>query len=275
MTPAPAFRARFVNVTGLGPLTEIFPVRLSGRWGAVVLGGLLCLVGALFVVGALGYTLVQDNRLGPDGGRETLTTFTLPIAGTGLFLGAAGLVSLWKGYRNWNLAAALYRDGLAYSDYNGVRQFRWTDITSVKSNIKLEYGEEGISGVSLVYKMYDRDGKALELNDEIKNVGALVQKIQTAIYPHIYTEAAERFNSGKTVNFGKITIGQNGLEVGKRMIPWAEVGHIEFKKAQLHVVRNDKTRSRAATVAANAVPNFPVLIALVQQVSEARARRSG
>lgn len=275
MAGRPPSPARFANVIGLGPLTEIFPVRLGARWGAVALGGLLCLLGALFVVGALGYTLYQDSRLGPDAAREMLTTFTLPIAGTGLFLGAAGLVSMWKGYRNWHVAAALYRDGLAYSDLSGVRQFRWTDITSVTSNMKLEYGEEGIAGIKLIYRLYDRNGKALELNEEIGNVRGLVQKIQAAIYPHIYMEAAERFNSGKTVNFGKITIGQKGLEVGKRMIPWEEVGRIEFKKAQLHVVRNDQARSRAGTVAADSVPNFPVLIALVQQVNEARARRQG
>lgn len=271
MNPGAPPPARFANVTGLGPLTEVFPAGAASRWGAVVLGGLLCLLGVLFVIGAAGYTLVQMDRLGRDDLTQTLTTFTLPIAGTGLFLGVAGLVALWRGYRNWNVAAALYRDGMAYSDHNGVRQWRWTDITAVTSNYELEYGEEGLAGVSINYKVFDRNGLALEPADSIRNPGGLAAKINTAIYPHIYKEAAERFNSGKTVNFGKITIGQNGIEVGKRQIPWAEVGHIEVKRGQLHVVRNDPARSRAGTVAADSVPNYPVLVALVQGITAGRS----
>lgn len=260
--PTPAV---FANVTGLGPLAEIFPVRSAARSGAIVLGGLLSLFGALFVVGAVVYTLIQLDRLGRGALAETVTTFLLPIGGIGLLLEAAGLVLFWKGYRSRNLVAAIYQDGLAYSDHQGIRQYRWTDITALTTKLELEYGEEGISGMSVKYKVYDRNGFAFELADSIQNVGALAAKIQTAIYPHVYAEAAERFNAGKPVTFGRVTIGQKGIDVGKRRISWDQVGHVEVKKGRLHVVRNDKTR--AGTVAADAVPNYMVVIALVQQIT--------
>lgn len=259
--------ALFSNVFGLGERLGLYPVKRFSRWGTLITGLVLAGGGFLTLLGGAAYTLLQINRFGPAVQNNMFSSIFVPAACVGSLLVLFGAAAVWSAYNNWKKAAALYRDGFAYSDRGGVRQFHWNDVHSMTSAVTRHYRNGIYTGTSHIYTLVVRDNQRIILNDALQNVEELAGAIQQNIFPHLYKDAADRFNAGQTVAFGNVSIHKNGITIGKKDYGWEDVQQVTINNGFLTVTRKGGGLFKGAAAAASTVPNLPVLLSIVNQVT--------
>ena len=254
----------FNNVFGLGAPIQVFNLRKRNRWGswfAIV----LFLGGALVVFGyGLLSTFDRWQRFGPA---VILKTITPPlIIAAILFL--LGVWALWAMLSNVKMSAVLYSDGLAYHDRKGLQSWRYDEVATMSSAVTKHYTNGIYTGTTHIYTLVKKDGNRLVLNDSLEQIEDLANKIQDRIFPILYPLYAQEYNSGKTLTFGPVTMSkQAGITIGKKNYPWDEVKQVSIQRGFIQVAKKDGGWFSGANVSASSVPNLPVLLSLLDQIT--------
>ena len=255
----------FKNVFGLGPQVQLFAKKNSARWRGVIFGLIFSGGGfASFLIGGF-YVLYSINRYGPAVRARSMENYLIPAVMIGLTLLAIGLLTLFSTYRNWKLAAAVYRDGFAFSDSKGVNVFRWLDIQSLTSAVTKHYRNGIYTGTTHIYTVIDRQGKKVLLKDSLPQVEAFAKAVEDAIFPHLYKAAADQYNSGAPVVFGPIALNKAGITFGKNNYKWEAVGKITIESGMLKIAQKDGKWFSGAAMPVARIPNFSVLASILSQ----------
>ena len=258
--------AGFTNVIGLGLPQAVFPVKRTSKYGSLVFAVFLLGAAALLALGSLVYTFYQVNRLGPAVMERMIRDTVLPLSCGALVTFGLGLLAAWSAYSNWKKTVVVYTDGLAYSDRKGLRQARWDQIASLTSAVTKHYRNGIYTGTSHAYTVLSREGEKWVFNDSIQNVEALSNHIRQGTYPHLYEDAADAYNAGKTLQFGSVAISKAGIQLGKKSYQWDEVLHVSVRQGVLKVAKHDGGWFSGANIAVSSIPNLPVLLSIIDQV---------
>jgi hypothetical protein len=77
--------------------------------------------------------------------------------------------------------------------------------------------------------VYQTDGQRIKLGVAIQNSNSLGLTVQAEVCKRLLPRAIETYKAGGTVAFGpEITLSQQGLASGQKMLPWSAVAHIKF-----------------------------------------------
>jgi len=255
----------FKDVFGLGQQVQVFAKKNAARWRGVIIGIIFSGGGfASFLIGGF-YVLYSINKFGPAVRDRSMENYLIPAVMIGLTLLVIGLLTLFSTYRNWKLAAGVYRDGFALSDNKGLHVFRWQDIQSLTSAVTKHYRNGIYTGTTHLYTIIDRQGKKAVLKDSLPKVEEIAKAIDDGIFPHLYKWAADRYNTGAMVAFGPVSISKTGITVGKNSYQWDAVGQIKIESGYLKIAQKDGKWFSGASMPVSGIPNFRVLVSILSQ----------
>jgi hypothetical protein len=250
------------TVMGLGAPRQFFPVKKMNRLGNLI-AFILLLVGSLlvFLYGLYGaYAAYQKHGLVMFE-EELIVPATLAL---GMLV--LGLVAGGAAYRNWKKGVVVYERGFAFHDRNGIQTWNWQDVISVTAAITRHYANGIYTGTTHVYSLINRQNQRLVLSDIYTKVEELAKIIQDSIYPLLYDQAAQQYNTGQKLVFGPVVISKDGIQVGKKAYPWSEVQQVSIHQGNLKVSKKSGGWFSGTRVSASAIPNLNILLNIIHQV---------
>jgi hypothetical protein len=185
----------------------------------------------------------------------------------GLLLAVLGIFLV---LRSWNvlkssLAVYLCEQGLIYSRANVSPQpFRWDQIQVWRSVTK-HYRNGVYTGTTSVYTIQRQDGYRVVLSDDLHQIQSLGETICNQVTKWRLPHALQAYQRGETVQFGSLSLNQQGISNGSDLLPWSQIEAIDVKEGVVSVKRRGSW-FRWCKVGASAIPNVFVFLALVSAV---------
>jgi hypothetical protein len=220
-------------------------------FGFVMIGG-----GAAAII--IGIILALAHRAGFRPGY----LLWVPVGGLLVFLGTLLVVHT---LRNLTLRVAIFPDGLVRIRHRAVDIYYWDEIEKVYQQVTNHYYNGVYTGTSYVYRVHRNDGQKVVFNDQVKNVQNLGDLIQQEVMRCLLPRAFARYQEGKPVTFGKITVEQEGLTYNNAFLPWREVQSVKLAQGMLVVNQEGKWLSWCKVSVAS-IPNLFVLLALIDNI---------
>ncbi|HBG74070.1 MAG: hypothetical protein A2X25_08265 [Chloroflexi bacterium GWB2_49_20] len=260
MTPS-ELPEEFSSMAGFGELVNFFPARKIKFWLPVIYGTVFLIISlASFLFGIT----MSSQEIRQHG---TIVVGSL-LFWPGIIALTAFLLAVWMAwlaYTRWGLSAAVYQNGFAFNNRKGLHTWFWQDVVSLYMAVTRHYTNGIYSGTTHVYSIVNKNGKCLVLNDVINKVEEMAGLIEEYIYSGLYSQASQSYNSGKKLAFGNVILDAGGIGIGKKEYAWNQVERVFLRQGVLHIVRKDGSFFKNARVRVAAIPNFRVLISILEQ----------
>ncbi len=249
----------FTAVVGLGAFKSDHSPTKRSRWLNTIIFGLLVAAGPVLLVIAAFVAYDAYNRHGLS--KVDDSGFLLPLicGGIAIPLGLYGLYSAW---RNWPLAAALYDNGFAYNDRNGLKQVRWDNVEAVWQNITKHYRNGIYTGTIYLYTVQTKDKQKIVLDNKFSKIADLGNAIVTGSTSALFPRYAQALQQGQRLTFGPLAIDPQGLYAGSKSLQWSEIKGIKIQKGTISVKKEGKWLNWA-TATVPQIPNFLIFYNLV------------
>jgi hypothetical protein len=242
------------------------PTAATAQYGPVLaeygpVGGLVRRLAVLgLVCGSIGGCLLVEaagSRLG--GGAK------LAMAGMALLcLGVIGYMA-WRIVPNLHRRVQVVADGLVIHRGSQVDRCRWQDVTSVRQLVARGYRNGIYTGTTHLYWIDRVTGPQLVFDDLLRGVEALGDTIQAQTLPHLLQQALDRYNSGGSVQFGKIAVSPQGVYNGKETLPWSAIQGVKLDQGFIAVNTQGQWR-RWTHLRIGKTPNIYVFVAMVNRI---------
>jgi hypothetical protein len=203
--------------------------------------------------------------------------YVTSIVGGGLFLLMGAMVWTWSILGRWDEMVAVFQDGMACTDGDKVRGFRWGEIVSLQA-------KGHTTGRARWFRLLKRpsyniitdDGYLVTLDRSMPHVEDLYDQVRNRAKPHLLSRCQRFFESGQTVPFGPVSLSaEGGIHVGKRSIAWDDIGGVAVYGSAIHVKplrRGIKGMlSRGLSIPAHRVHNLDVFMAITNDIVQALA----
>ncbi len=233
----------------LGTFQGTYAPTVGSTTGTVIFGVIMGIIGlALFFVGGGSVA---------DGGIVGVIFGVLLLAGGGYVL--------YRGYDNAGKSVQVYADGLVSITRQGTGAFRWDQIIGTWQSVTRHYRNGIYTGTTHIYTIQGADGRKAVFNDALRNVERLGNTIQQETFKHLFPRAVMSFMAGQSLNFGKLTISQQGVSNGREVVPWGEIKQFRLHQGVISISKQGKWFNWSnATVAQT--PNVFVFLALVDHI---------
>ena len=258
----------FQTIRGLGE-----PVRtygLSGLDKALIItstGGFMVAAVAMMYAGLV---LVPQRFPGFS------MQYIAAIVGGGLFLLTGAMVWTWAILGRWDEMVAVFQDGMACTDGDKVRGFRWGEIVSLQAHGHTPKRFRWLRMFKRPsYNIITDDGYLVTLDRSMPNVEDLYEQVRDRAKPHLLTRCQRFFESGQTVPFGPLAISaERGIQLGNRAIAWEDIGGVASHGGSIHVqpLRRGFLKgvlARGITVPAHKVHNLDIFLAITNDIVQA------
>jgi hypothetical protein len=177
-----------------------------------------------------------------------------------------GIIGCVAAYYQLGFKVIVHEGGLLQVRRTGERVIPWEDIECVWQQITEHYTNGIYTGTTYTYNLRLRDGSRLKYsNYTVNNVKKLGEIILHETSQVLYPKAMKAYNKGKTVDFGKLGISEDGLSYGSSLLTWDEIEAVRIKKGYIHVRKRDKWLNWC-NIPFSTVPNPLVFISLVNQI---------
>ncbi|HEX4206034.1 MAG TPA: DUF6585 family protein [Ktedonobacteraceae bacterium] len=160
-----------------------------------------------------------------------------------------------------NLRVYTFAQGLVHARGQAIDAVRWDQIEAVWA--KATRSRNSIQYIYTVRR--GGDGKTFTYRNHLQQVRNLGATIQQRLVQAQMPRVIPAYNAGQNIAFGAVNVNMQGLNNGKEMVPWSEVGSIVNREGTLNIEKDGRLLPWKAIKVAN-VPNFAVLQALVQYV---------
>lgn len=127
--------------------------------------------------------------------------------------------------------------------------------------------------------IYFKDGRVVELDNQLENLAELVKAIKGQFYPKIYPTLLQEFKAGRQLQFGPLAVQDGSLKLAKgisaatflaepprpkgmKSVPFAEIANLAVNSGYL-VVKSENSKTKRIPV--SQIPNFEILLKLVEQ----------
>ena len=110
--------------------------------------------------------------------------------------------------------------------------------------------------------IYPADQGPLKLDQRIKKLDDLTKIIKEHVYPGRYQTLKERFRRGDQLDFGQVTLSQEGLRLAEKELPWSYIKGITAKDGIFIVKLSPQV---LVQVPIKEIQNIEVLIQLIKR----------
>ncbi|MCL4302188.1 MAG: hypothetical protein KJ077_41255 [Anaerolineae bacterium] len=234
---------------GLGLLLSEHRVTRVRAWGNLI-GGWVTIILGLVSLAVTNFLVLRNVP-------------ALPICGGfSLAVLLGGVWSVWTQQREKSLAVRLYQAGLVYVRGEKTQMVRWAEISQVQL---ATYYNRKLQMTSHNYKLHTRRGSTLAFNfndQAMSDLAQLSATLQREVTARLLPEAIAAVQAGQPLVFGRLTVGQAGLSLGRRSLPWPEVASVQLEQGFV-VIRRRSQKGEWGRTAVAGVPNIFVFTGLV------------
>jgi len=217
------------------------------------------MMGTLLVIG-LGLLLLTASR--PSAG--TLIPGLLFAVGALLFL-----IPVYLGLAAHPREVEVTPAGLKWTDNESEHEVDWEDIREVYRYERITNQTFREAHLILVLT----DGHRLDLNQSLSDFNKLGDTVQSAVCTRRAPALRADLQTG-SAEFGPVTLRPSGLSFNETTLTWDVVDQIVVARGHLNVCLKSPMRTRWESVAIGGIPNFLVLLSLIQEVSPVRISTS-
>ncbi len=269
----------------LGPLVEHFPTSV-GAWryiGVVPFFGLGCLMLFGMTASLLMETVApRDPARAPTSTGAVAAALAVALLAPLFFIGVGVAASIYL-YRLRRMEAWVFADGIVAANASRTVAWRWDDLALVWQKVTKQVAgggsalEGAISGALaaateriggwIVLTLQSRDGTQIRLAG-LQYANRLRAAIIQETLPRLLPAARAMYDSGTTVQFGRLGVSQQGLHDGQDVLPWAEVNEVKLAETMDSQAVGISKKGKWlywSKVAIGKVPNAHVFFALVQE----------
>lgn len=239
------------NISSLGaPISEHRRMKKSSFVFTVV--PYICFALGIFFIAAGIYSIGSI--------KEVLSALILAL----IFF-ACGLPLWTTARRERDLSLRTYADGLVYRRNNQETAARWNDVADVYEAAESRTVNGIPVGTFYKYTIEFKDGRRIKTSERLAEMEMFSRTIRSQLFPRLFVEAVERYNSGAEVKFGEISVNQSGIKYRQKVLPWGDLGETQLINGHLIILSTDGKKSWA-TVALARTPNYFVLTALLEDI---------
>ena len=184
-------------------------------------------------------------------------------------------------YRLWSSRRfiAVYQSGIKWR-LKGFKtnMLSWDELEGIATATI----EKRLFGKTLNYEehsiLYRKSGSPIEFDDRIQDQQALIEEIKKQYFPLIYSDLKAKFESGREINFGPISIQKQSLHYAKAIpsgefhfpnqhaprgyaIPWSQVMEFTVNSGFL-VVKSGNSKIKRIPI--SMILNFEILLKLIE-----------
>lgn len=183
----------------------------------------------------------------------------------GPFFIVLGGYMLYRAYVNAGKNVRVYAGGLVSTTRRGSDSFRWDQISATWQQVT-RHTTNGIpSGTTHIYTIQREDGRKAIFNDALSHVEQLGKTIQQQTFQHLFPRAVTSYMAGESLNFGKLTINQQGVSNGKELIPWGDVKQVQLNQGVISISKQGRW-FKWSNVTVAQTPNVFVFLQLVSHI---------
>lgn len=245
-----------------GPNTYLAGARRRGGYTMLVLALVFCLIGlASMAGGAAGWVFII-------------------IA---LLPGIIGLVFLSQASNIENNIVKIYlcEKGLIHKDHSQAAQpFRWDQISSVVRSVKITvmYGSRQMPPpviVKITYTIHRVDGYKFLLDNTISGFDLLHLRVENEVKQIQLPAAIQSYTNGQTVNFGSLSLNQQGISKGNEYLPWQQIEAVKYEitdSQEVVMVKKQGAWLNWAKVTTSTISNLAVFLALADYALKQQGR---
>ncbi len=112
----------------------------------------------------------------------------------------------------------------------------------------------------------------MKLGSGVGKVKQLGEYIQAQVMNIMLPRAIETYNSGGTLEFGRLNLSQAGISNGKEVIAWNQIKNVKVWRGRLRIEKVGKLQwlGWANTIAVARVSNFWLFTTLVDNIRRSR-----
>ncbi len=238
----------------LGELERDFPVSRVELWFNVLSISVLSVVFAAMVLSRI------PNLLAP----QTVGDFACIAIGVLFSIGGivgCGIVVL-KAYRNRHVRVLVFTDGFVCFRPDEVIACRWDAIAWTATSFAQS---PGVGSHELT--IHQHSGVELKLSQAtelIKDFPALIATVERKVAEQLMPAALAELDAGETLNFGAMELTPEGISVGERQLPWAEIASIHEEQGHRITVEKKGAWTTWAAVHIGGVPNKRLLLEIAR-----------
>jgi len=183
-----------------------------------------------------------------------------------LFMIPGGILgSLWC-YWFLSLKVVLHQGGLAHSHFGKRRLISWEGIESVKQAIIEHYMNGAHTKTTYHYTLTLDDVTRLVCTKYLlQHVEKLGKRNMDQTTKVILPRARRAYNKGKMVDFGPLSVSQDGLHYGNSLLVWEDIQGVKLKEGYISVSKRGKWL-RWCNISASSVPNLLTFLTMVNEI---------
>jgi hypothetical protein len=218
---------------------------------------LVVVLGTILGLGTFGVVAFIESRnpLGPN-------WLVLGVIGTvAVSVAVAAVAATIRILRYRGLEVLVCKNALVCMNPNSVQAVRWNEITGIR-RVTLTSDETWGSLKPARQVIIDYGGKEPLIFDEmLENLSRVRDLVEQHTFDHLLASALEKLREGESVQFGPLSISQEGVRSGKSVLPWTDYGGVQAdpQLVVMHYKGRDKPFCKLKTAE---VPNIHVLPAL-------------
>ncbi len=180
----------------------------------------------------------------------------------------------------------LYENGIEIEKNHAVKTVVWEQIESIRGKVRSFYSRLQIGSLITVRKYYDRtthsyqirlkDGREIVLDDQIREVWELGEKLEAIITKKMFPGALAALEAGERMTFGPIHISNDMLrQANGQVYGWREIENVRIRHNRLIVRRVDGFQEDEVGPYVWKIPNVQLLVDLsAQMMNVARYRKA-
>jgi hypothetical protein len=220
------------------------------------LGVLAVLVGLGILVGFV--VLLADAPANGRGGRGLFKLIVVVIGALSIGIGL-----IRKARASGGMRVFVCADGIARLQRGRTEVMRWEDVNALKRVVDTKNQELVVSTAAQLI-LVDRNGRQMLFNETVSGLREMRQMVEEQTLKFMLPPAIEAFQGGAVIGFGDANVSREGLQVGRKSLPWDLFESAEVSKGRLIVYDSSNGKKRFGRVDVSKVPNVHVLLALAE-----------
>ena len=166
----------------------------------------------------------------------------------------------------------LYEEGFVHVNWNRILIFRWEDVVEVyerpvyyRKTTSSSYHSQHI--INYLYTVRHQEGQIASFGG-LENVAQLGKTIKTISAERLFPQSDKTFQAGGLVNFGsKLSLSQEGISDGNRMLPWTETASIRVDSKGVTIVKKNNNELWKF-IAGHQISNSYLLTKMIKIIKE-------
>jgi hypothetical protein len=167
----------------------------------------------------------------------------------------------------------LYADGFVlFGDRPEGQTCRWDDVTALRHPLfrasVWTREEDQVCYTQKTARLLVEllGGEVVEFSDLLENVEVLNETVQREVYPRLLDRARRRLRDGRTESFEPFEVGTEGIRSRTGFLAWPQIESMELKGTTIHLKERDGPWNGDRRAEVTMVPNFPVLLSLLEEL---------